>query len=94
MLNRVLNVQELFYFPGITARYEGHFLISSSDPLLKEITMKMKDSVSEIPKYQLLLKVKDDESYEVSDCCMSRFDNRDHEYTVCYFFCNEIEKAT
>ncbi len=56
--------------------------------------MILKDSVSEIPKYQLLLKVKDDESYEVSDCCMIRFDNRDHEYTVCYFFCNEIEKAT
>ena len=94
MLNRVLNVQELFYFPGIVAPYEGHFLISSSDPILKEITMKIKDSVSEIPKYQLLLKVKDGESYEVSDCCISRFDNRDHEYTTCYFFCNEIEKAT
>ena len=42
MINRVLNVQELFYFPGITSRYEGHFLISSSDPLLKEITMSFK----------------------------------------------------
>ncbi|MFB5600653.1 MAG: hypothetical protein ACE5SW_10550 [Nitrososphaeraceae archaeon] len=94
MLNRVLEVQEVFYFPGTAAQYEGHFLISSSDPILIEIAKKINESISEIPKYQLLLKVKNDESYEISDCCINRFDNSNPEYTICYFFCNDIEKTT
>ena len=49
MVNRVLNVQDFFFFPGKTARYEGHFLTSSSDPILIEITKKLNESISEIP---------------------------------------------
>jgi hypothetical protein len=43
MVNRILNVQDFFFFPGKTARYEGHFLTSSSDPILVEITRKINE---------------------------------------------------
>jgi hypothetical protein len=87
MVNRVLNVQDFFFFPGKTARYEGHFLTSSSDPILIEIT-----SISEIPKYQLLLNVQNSKSYEISDCRIYRFENRNYEYTMCYFLSTDIEE--
>lgn len=92
MVNRVLNVQDFFFFPGKTARYEGHFLTSSSDPILIEITKKINESVSEIPKYQLLLNVQNSKSYEISDCMIYRFENRNSEYTTCYFLSTDIEE--
>ena len=92
MANRVLNVQDFFFFPGKTARYEGHFLTSSSDPLLIEITKKINESISEIPKYQLLLNVQNSKSYEISDCRIYRFENRNYEHTMCYFLSTDIEE--
>jgi hypothetical protein len=92
MVNRILNVQDFFFFPGKTARYEGHFLTSSSDPILIEITRKINESISEIPKYQLLLNVQNSKSYEISDCRIYRFENRNSESTMCYFFSNVIEE--
>ncbi|HEU5460739.1 MAG TPA: hypothetical protein VFU79_00560 [Nitrososphaeraceae archaeon] len=92
MVNRILNVQDFFFFPGKTARYEGHFLTSSSDPILIEITRKINESISEIPQYQLLLNVQNSKSYEISDCRIYRFENRNSEYTTCYFFSNDIEE--
>jgi len=91
MVNRVLNVQDFFFFPGKTARYEGHFLTSSSDPILIEITKKINESISEIPKYQLLLNVQNSKSYEISDCRIYRFENRNYEHTMCYFLSTDIE---
>ena len=92
MANRVLNVQDFFFFPGKTARYEGHFLTSSSDPILIEITKKINESISEIPKYQLLLNVQNSKSYEISDCRIYRFENRNYEHTLCYFLSTDIEE--
>ncbi len=92
MANRVLNVQDFFFFPGKTARYEGHFLTSSSDPILIEITKKINESISEIPKYQLLLNVQNSKSYEISDCRIYRFENRNYEHTMCYFLSTDIEE--
>lgn len=92
MVNRVLNVQDFFFFPGKTARYEGHFLTSSSDPILIEITKKINESISEIPKYQLLLNVQNSKSYEISDCRIYRFENRNYEHTMCYFLSTYIEE--
>jgi hypothetical protein len=92
MVNRVLNVQDFFFFPGKTARYEGHFLTSSSDPLLIEITKKINESISEVPKYQLLLNVQNSKSYEISDCRIYRFENRNYEHTMCYFLSTDIEE--
>lgn len=92
MVNRVLNVQDFFFFPGKTARYEGHFLTSSSDPILSEITKKINESISEIPKYQLLLNVQNSKSYEISDCRIYRFENRNYEHTMCYFLRTDIEE--
>jgi len=92
MVNRVLNVQDFFFFPGKTARYEGHFLTSSSDPILIEITKKINKSISEIPKYQLLLNVQNSKSYEISDCRIYRFENRNYEHTMCYFLSTDIEE--
>ena len=92
MVNRVLNVQDFFFFTGKTARYEGHFLTSSSDPILSEITKKINESISEIPKYQLLLNVQNSKSYEISDCRIYRFENRNYEHTMCYFLSTDIEE--
>ena len=92
MVNRILNVQDFFFFPGKTARYEGHFLTSSSDPILREITRKINESISEIPKYQLLLNVQNSKSYEISDCRIYRFENRNYEHTMCYFLSTDIEE--
>ena len=92
MVNRILNVQDFFFFPGKTARYEGHFLTSSSDPILVEITRKINESISEIPKYQLLLNVQNSKSYEISDCRIYRFENRNYEHTMCYFLSTDIEE--
>ena len=92
MVNRILNVQDFFFFPGKTARYEGHFLTSSSDPILIEITRKINESISEIPQYQLLLNVQNSKSYEISDCRIYRFENRNYEHTMCYFLSTDIEE--
>jgi hypothetical protein len=92
MVNRVLNVQDFFFFPGKTAKFEGHFLTSSFDPILIEITKKINESVSEIPKYQLLLNVQNSKSYEISDCRIYRFENQSSDHTMCYFFSNDIEE--
>lgn len=92
MVNRILNVQDFFFFPGKTARYEGHFLTASSDPILVEITRKINESISEIPKYQLLLNVQNSKSYEISDCRIYRFENRNYEHTMCYFLSTDIEE--
>ena len=92
MVNRIWNVQDFFFFPGKTARYEGHFLTSSSDPILIEITRKINESISEIPKYQLLLNVQNSKSYEISDCRIYRFENRNYEHTMCYFLSTDIEE--
>ena len=92
MVNRVLNVQDFFFFPGKTARYEGHFLTSSFDPILIEITKKINESISEIPTYQLLLNVQNSKSYEISDCRIYRFENQNSGYTKCYFLCNDVEE--
>ena len=92
MSNSVLNVQDFFFFPGSTARFEGHFLMHTSDPILIEIAKHINESISEIPKYQLLLNVKNGKSYEISDCRIYRFENRNLEQTICHFFCNDIEE--
>ncbi len=92
MSNRVLTVQDLFFFPGTGARFEGHFILSSSDPGLEAITNEINEATSEVPKYQLLLKVRNIESYEITDCWINRFERHNSEYTKCYFFCNDIER--
>jgi hypothetical protein len=90
--NRLLSVQELFFFPGTGAKFEGHFVVSSSDPGLAAITNEIKEATSEVPKYQLLLKVKNKQSYEITDCWINKFEKQNAEYTKCHFFCNDIER--
>lgn len=92
MSNRVLSVREVFFFPGTRAKFEGHFIMNSSDPGLIAIANQIKEAPSTIPKYQLLLKVRDKESYEMTDCLIHRFEEDSNEQTKCHFFCNDIEK--
>jgi hypothetical protein len=90
--NRVLSVREVFFFPGTRAKFEGHFIMNSSDPALITIANELKETATTIPKYQLLLKVKDTESYEITDCLIHRFELDSSELATCHFFCNDIEK--
>lgn len=92
MSNMVLGVKEIFFFPGSHAKFEGHFIMSSNDPELILMTNEIKQATSSIPNYQLLLKVKDRESYEMTDCLIHRFEEDGPEYTKCYFYCNDIER--
>ena len=87
-----MSVQELFFFPGTGAKFEGHFDLSSSDPGLAAIANEIKEATSEVPKYQLLLKLKNKESYEITDCWINKFEKQNDEYTKCHFFCNDIER--
>jgi hypothetical protein len=90
--NIVLGVKEVFFFPGTRAKFEGHFIMNSTDPGLTSIMNEIKQATSTIPNYQLLLKVKDRESYEMTDCLIHRFEEDSREYTRCYFYCNDIER--
>lgn len=92
MSNRVLSVREVFFFPGTRAKFEGHFIMNSSDPALITIANELKETATTIPKYQLLLKVQDTESYEMTDCLIHRFEPDSSELTTCHFLCNDIEK--
>lgn len=92
MSNRVLSVKEIFFFPGTRAKFEGHFTMKSNDPGLTSIANDMKQATSTIPNYQLLSKVKNSESYEMTDCMIHRFEEDNSEYTRCHFYCNDIER--
>ena len=92
MSNIVLNVNEVFFFPGTRAKFEGHFVMNSVDPDLISLTKEMNEATSTIPNYQFLLKVKNRESYEMTDCLIHRFEEDGGQYTRCHFYCNDIER--
>jgi hypothetical protein len=68
--------------------------MNSYDRILIEIKKEINEATIEFPKYQLHITTKNNETYDITDCWIDKFEfeNKKYERTKCYFLCNDIQE--